>query len=211
MIRDLPPGGMDAQLAGETLRRHFDSGTLEPYGLADKPLAIVAAGAVLGYLSDSQLGDLPQITTFSSFDVSSHMVLDQRALRDLEVLEPVASGSDSPALLSVFDRTRSPMGRRALRTWLVRPLIELEKIRLRHEMVESLVNDGTLRGSLRGLLAQMPDLERLTNRARNYAANPRDLSSMATGLDQLPAIREALGEMDVFAGLITGLEAQNRE
>lgn len=206
VIRDLPPGCMDTQLAGETLRRHFNSGTLEPFGLTDRPLAILAAGAVLGYLSDSQLGNLPQITTFTSLDSASHMVLDQRALRDLEVLEPVASGSDSPTLLSVFDRTRTPMGRRALRTWLVRPLVELGEIKARHDMVESLVNDGTLRGSLRGLLAQMPDLERLTNRARSYAASPRDLSSMATGLDQLPAIREALGGIIAFGEVVAGLE-----
>lgn len=192
IIRPASPGATDYQLAGERLKSHFESTTLSPYGLTESGLETLAAAAVIDFLSQSQMGALPQITSLSVISTDDTMILDQRAMRDLEVVESVGSRSDGPSLLGVLDRTQTAMGRRRLRSWLTQPLIELEGVTDRLDAVESLHSNTGVRQLIRDALKRVPDLERLTNRARNFSASPRDISAIATGLEQLPVIADAL-------------------
>lgn len=195
IIRTVGPGATDYQLAAESLKSHFKSATLSPYGLVEGGLETLAAAAVIDFLSQSQMGALPQITSLSVISAGDTMILDQRAMRDLEVVESAGSRSDGPSLLGVLDRTQTAMGRRRLRSWLTQPLIKLEEITARLESVDSLYSDTGTRQLVRDSLRRVPDLERLTNRARSFSANPRDISAIATGLEQIPILAEALASV----------------
>lgn len=190
-VRDLPPGKMDPDSAADELKRHFQTATLGPFGIDEKPMAILAAAAVLEFLSSNQLGNVPQITSLSSFEHDQHMAVDVRAMRDLEVLERAGGGRDALTLLSVMDRTKTAMGRRLLRSWLSRPLLHLDALRERQAGVMRFFDDATARRSVREVLARVPDMERLTNRVRAFVASPRDLEGLARGLMQVPRILEA--------------------
>jgi len=195
IIRPSSPGATDYQLAAESLKSHFKSSTLAPYGLHENGLETLAAAAVIDFLSQSQMGALPQITSLSVISSGDTMILDQRAMRDLEVIESAGSRSDGPSLLGVLDRTHTAMGRRRLRSWLTQPLIDLAAITERLDAVESLHSHTGARQLVSDALKRVPDLERLTNRARNFSANPRDIAAIAIGLEQLPVLAEVLESM----------------
>jgi DNA mismatch repair protein MutS len=195
IIRTAIPGATDYQLAAESLKSHFGSSTLAPYGLDEGGLETLAASAVIDFLSQSQMGALPQITSLSVISSGDTMILDQRAMRDLEVVESAGSRSDGPSLLGVLDRTQTAMGRRRLRSWLTQPLIQLDEITARLDSVDSLYSNTGVRQLVRDSLRRVPDLERLTNRVRNFSATPRDISAIAIGLEQLPILTEALASV----------------
>ncbi|MBI2965238.1 MAG: DNA mismatch repair protein MutS [Chloroflexi bacterium] len=212
MLRDdsqpwaLRPAGsrpLDARLAAESLLRHFRVASLAPFGCDDKPLAVIAAAAVLDFLSETQRGNLPQITQLGVIAAGDHMALDRRALRDLEVVEPVSGRKDAPTLLSTIERTRTPMGVRTFHAWLVRPLRRLEPLRARQASVRWLFENASGRLAVRDALGRVPDLERLVNRVRAFTATPRDLNGLARGLAQVPAIREALKD-PAWPGVASG-------
>ncbi|MEX0761039.1 MAG: DNA mismatch repair protein MutS [Dehalococcoidia bacterium] len=191
-LRDLDQSRLDAELAEDALKRHFGASTLEAYGCSDKPLAVVAASAVIEFLRDTQLGVVPQITSFRTLSADSFMRLDRRALRDLEVFEPVGGRTGAPTLLSAVDRTRTPMGSRLLRSWLARPLMDLAALQARQDFIQWFADNAVARGEVREALRKIPDLERLTNRTRTFSASPRDVAALARGLSQVPVIEEVL-------------------
>ncbi|MBI4219078.1 MAG: DNA mismatch repair protein MutS [Chloroflexi bacterium] len=191
-VRPLETGRLDAGLAADSLKRHFGVASLAAYGVEDRPLAVIAAAGVLDFLSESQRGNLPQITSLRPFPPGEYLVLDRRALRDLEVLEPLSGRKDAPTLLSTIDRSRTPMGNRLMRSWIVRPLAKLDQLQTRQADVHFFFENTASRLAVRGALARVPDLERLINRIRSFSAIPRDLIGLARGLDQVPAIRAAL-------------------
>ncbi|MDA1257211.1 MAG: DNA mismatch repair protein MutS, partial [Chloroflexi bacterium] len=189
--RRLPDGRLDAGLAGERLLRHFGTSTLEPFGCESKPLATMAAAAVLEFVRETQLGSLPQITTLRTLSEAGFMVLDRRARRDLEVFEPLGDREGAPTLFGALDRTRSPLGKRLLRDRVARPLMDLDELASRHDGVAAWIEAATPRAMARDLLEKMPDLERLTNRVRAFTATPRELAALARGLTQLPGLADA--------------------
>jgi len=191
--RALDETRLDPELAEEALKRHFGVATLEPYGCEGKPLAVMAAAAVIDYLSETRLGAVPQTGSLRSFSPDSYVTLDHRVARDLEIFAPMGGREDGPTLLSTLDRTKTAMGGRLLRTWLARPLCDLEPLRARQDGVGQLLEDATGRAAVRDALGKVPDLERLTNRVRTYIATPRDLVAIARGLEQIPDVLEALG------------------
>ena len=199
--RKMADGRLDAELAGDRLRRHFGTTTLEPFGCESKPLAAMAAAAVLEFVRETQLGSLPQVTTLRTMSETGFMVLDRRARRDLEIFESLAGRDDAPTLLGVLDHTRSPLGKRLLREWVARPLMEMDDLTARQDSVASWLAAAGPRGSARDLLDKVPDLERLTNRVRAFSASPRDLSALGRGLAQLPGLM-ATAEL---AGVETGI------
>lgn len=199
--RQMADGRLDADLAGERLRRHFGTTTLEPFGCESKPLAAMAAAAVLEFVRETQLGSLPQVTTLRTMSESGFMVLDRRARRDLEVFESLGDRDDAPTLLGTLDYTRSPLGKRLLRDWVSRPLMDLNGLTVRQDGVAAWLGAAGPRASTRELLDRIPDLERLTNRVRAFSASPRDLSALGRGLAQLPGLMETA----VLAGVETGI------
>jgi DNA mismatch repair protein MutS len=202
VVRTLDDRPHDARRAAELLRKHFRVASLDAYGCEDKPLALIAAAAVLDFLTETQRGDLPQITGMSTLSPGDHMGLDRRAVRDLEVFEPLSARPGAPTLLSTLDRTRTGMGGRLLRSWLARPLRRLGPLRSRQAAVRWLCDNSPARLAVRDALGQVPDLERLINRVRTFAASPRDLNALARGLAQAPQIRAAI--VTGFPGLAAG-------
>lgn len=172
---------------GRALMRHFESESLEGFGLAGKPLAIRAAGGLLQYLEDTQLNGLKQITSLATYSTDGFMTLDTQTRRNLELTES-ARGDKKLSLVAVLDRTRTPMGARLLRKWISQPLLDTAAINDRLNAVEWFVDQTSNRLALREALRQVGDLQRLTQRIITRSAAPRELVQLGTTLASLPAL-----------------------
>ncbi|MDQ4083560.1 MAG: DNA mismatch repair protein MutS [Actinomycetota bacterium] len=170
--------------AGEqALRRHFGVSSLKGFGLDGRDALIGAAGALLQYLSGLRGGSPPeQIVTFRPYSPGSGMVLDTATRRNLGLDE----------LIETIDRTRTPMGKRSLRRWIERPLLEANRINQRLEAVGALVGDYMLREEAREHLSRIPDIERIATRIVRLSASPNDLLSLKSALEAIEPLKEAL-------------------
>lgn len=190
--------------ATDTLLRHFDVTSLEPFGCQDQPLAARASGALLAYLQQTQMNDLRQITTLYSYSINRYMSLDAQTRRNLELTES-SSRSGGSSLLQTIDQTRTPLGGRLLHRWVGQPLLDAEEIMARHDGVAWFLTHGLLRARLREALRHVADIERIINRVVNMQAGPREVARLGTSLAQLPALCEILDAPDVppILGTIT--------
>jgi DNA mismatch repair protein MutS len=204
VTRPLDESRLDTELSSARLMDHFKVTTLEAFGCEKMPLAIVAASSVLDFVADTQLGTIPQLTSLRTESSNSYMKLDQKALRDLEVFSSSNGKANAPNLYRTVDFSKTAMGARTLRSWLTRPLIDSGDIQRRQEIVAAFFDDQSLRATVQGLLSQVSDLERLTNRIRTNTANPRDLASLRTGLEVIPQILDALPEGVTPGGSVIG-------
>jgi DNA mismatch repair protein MutS len=186
-ISRLPGWRFEEGNAQETLLRHFQVHTLAGYGCEGKSLAIQAAGAAIAYLNDTQRGALSQIQRLSTYSVSGYMALDAASRRNLELTEAL-DGRGENSLLSVLDKNVTAMGRRLMRSRLNRPLLHVDELNHRLDLVNIFFDDGLLRSETRALLKGYPDLERLGNRTINGTATPRDLEAIGNGLELVPDI-----------------------
>jgi DNA mismatch repair protein MutS len=180
--------------AKETLAQHFGVASLEGFGVAELTLGIACAGAVLGYLRETQKSALPHITKLRRLAMQEHMLLDAATLRHLEITRNLRDGSAKGTLLEVLDATTTAMGARLLKRWLLHPLTNVNKIRRRLDAVEELYNDYLLREELREALSKVYDLERLNSRIASGSANARDLVALKNSLRAVPEIRELLSQ-----------------
>jgi len=181
-------------VARERLRGHYGVATLDGFGCGDRPLAVRAAGALLQYVADTTPGALQTLRPLRTAEASRYMVLDPATRRNLE-LTAGGRGRSEGSLLGVLDRTRTAMGGRLLRHWLAFPLLERAALEERLDAVASLHGAPSVRARLAGPLAKVGDLERLAARVAQGQATPRELLAVSTGLRQLPALAEALGEL----------------
>jgi len=204
VIRPLDETRLDSDLSEARLKDHFKVKTLEAFGCENMPLAVVAASSVLDFVADTQFGAIPQLTSLRTESTNSYMKLDQKALRDLEVFESSIGRSSAPTLYRTLNFTKTAMGARTLRSWLTRPLVDADGIQRRQEVVSAFFNDQSVRSQIQGLLSQVSDLERLTNRVRTNTATPRDLASLRTGLSVMPELIEALPEGVTAGGAVIG-------
>jgi DNA mismatch repair protein MutS len=174
------------------LENHFGVLSLEGFGLAGKPAAAAAAGAILHYVRSTQPGGLDHVDRIGFYDRQSSLVLDAVTVRNLELLEPLFAGGEAVTLFRALDATSTPMGRRLLRAWMLRPSIDEGEIRQRLDAVEALVKNTIAREELRRALSGILDLERLLSRVTLETANPRDLLALAASLARIPSARAAL-------------------
>ncbi|HEX9596016.1 MAG TPA: DNA mismatch repair protein MutS, partial [Anaerolineales bacterium] len=188
----------------EALLAHFKTASLKAYGLADKPLAIQAAGALLQYLQETQPSTMNLLTGLHSYSLSEFMTLDGEARRNLELTETLRGGVQG-SLLHVLDLCVTPMGRRMLRQWVSKPLLDLVKIRERQEGVAFFHADGLRRAELRAALKPLGDLERLANRLLGGSAQPRDLLAIRETLEAIPEVMGLVPAKNSLAPLILGL------
>ena len=195
------PWRFELATAQETLCRLFGVNSLAGFGCDRLPLATRAAGALVAYVEQTHRPLLALLDGLHTYEPARYVRLDGFTRRNLELVEAPLSpgtprqGADTgarPTLLSVLDETRTAMGGRLLRRWLGQPLLDLDELRARHDAVERLAGDGVLRGQLRALLSRMADVERLTNRARQGAAAPRDLLALRASLEAAGALRDLL-------------------
>ncbi len=178
--------------ARHRLLSHFEVASLEGFGCAHLPLAIRAAGAVLAYVQETQKGLLPQLTALETYSIAGFMTLDAHTRRNLELFESGRSGSVKGSLLWILDKTRSPMGGRLLRRWISEPLLDIEALQSRQQVISELLADTLTRARLVEGLKKAGDIERLINRVRQRIATPRDLVVLARGLRASAEIRANL-------------------
>jgi len=180
----------------EALLRHFQAGSLDGFGLRGLPLAARAAGGILQYLTDTQAAAMSLLTSLSTYSLTDFMILDAATRRNLELTETIRQtaerGQAKGSLLGVLDTTVSPMGKRLVRQWVSKPLLDVAHIRQRQEGVRAFFEDGMLRAGLRQALRPLADLERLTNRIVGGTALPRDLAALRETLRKLPGVVEGL-------------------
>ncbi|NLF18353.1 MAG: DNA mismatch repair protein MutS [Lentisphaerae bacterium] len=179
----------DPAVAGERLCRHFDVASLDGFGCRGMELAIGAAGAVLCYAQNNLRRDAGHITALTVYQTDDGMILDRISQRNLELVEPIFAEARGSTLISVLDRTVTPMGARLLREWVLRPLCRLEPIRERQEAVAIFAGEPMLLGELREALGAVKDIERTVVRITVGSANARDLVVLQRGLAQVPGLR----------------------
>lgn len=181
--------------AQSTLQRHFKVATLDGLGLANKPLAICAAGAVIQYVAEMQPAALTQISRLTVYSIENFMTLDAATRRNLELTETIRSGSKKGSLLDVLDQTVTPMGGRLMRAWLHQPLLNVDKLNARLDVVQIFSEDMLARSELRAQLKSIADVERLTNRIVQGIAQPRDLLALRRSLETVPTIEGILTQL----------------
>jgi DNA mismatch repair protein MutS len=184
----------EPERARRELLAHFGVATLEAFGCEGLPRATAAAGAALRYLRETQKRDLTHVTTLVTRTSQDVLVIDSLTRRNLELVESLADGTRRGTLIDVLDHTKTAMGGRALREWILRPLVELERIQDRLDAVEELAFRALDRGRLREALSPVQDLDRILGRITLGTAGPRDLIALGASLHALPAAGEALAE-----------------
>lgn len=195
------------EAAESLLRRHFKLQSLEGLGFAQKSLAISSAGAVLRYLEATQKRSLDFLSRPRFFSTATKLVLDQTTLRNLEVTRNIRDGGQENTLLSVLDRTQTPMGARLLKKWLMEPLMDAQMINSRLEAVQELASDTIARSDIAGSLERTRDLERLIGKVIYGSANGRDLVAIKGCLEDVPDLKRTLERLksQLFRDLLTGL------
>ena len=179
----------DDALCAQNLMEHFHVSSLSGLGLDAYSCGIIAAGALLQYLIETQKTSIANLTTLTPYSISKYMVLDSSTRRNLELCETLREKNKRGSLLWVLDKTKTAMGARMLRRYLERPLIEKEEIMQRLDAVEELKDNAITREELREYLNPVYDLERLISRISYQTANPRDLVAFKTSLSMLPHIK----------------------
>lgn len=187
-----PAWRFEPEQARQALLDHFQVASLEGFGCQDKPLAIGAAGSIIQYLGETQPSSLAQLDGLRTYSTSAFMTLDPATRRNLELTQTIRGGAVSSSLLGVLDVTQTPMGGRLLRQWLSQPLLELEALNRRLDIVEALYRQGPLRIELRERLGKLRDLERTVRRVAQRMAGPRDLWAMRDTLERTREVRELL-------------------
>ena len=178
------------------LENHFGVLSLEGFGLAGKTAAASAAGAILYYVRSTQRGSLDHVDRIGWYERQNCLVLDAVTVRNLELIEPLFAGTDAGVtLFRSIDAAITPMGKRLLRAWLLRPSLEAAEINGRLDAVESGVKDLVAREELRRALDGVLDLERLLSRVTLETANPRDVLALAGSLARIPSIKAAVARL----------------
>jgi len=189
-LRKRPPWHFDETSARRELTRFFGTRDLSGFGADGAPLAVAAAGCLLGYLQETQKAALPHLTGLAVESADETVAMDAATRRNLE-LDTHPSGDVRYTLLGVLDSTITPMGARALRRWLHRPLRDHATLRLRHQSLAALIESGVL-PALREKLRGIGDLERILARVALRSARPRDLATLRDGLAAAPGIAHAI-------------------
>ena len=188
----------------EALLAHFKIASLKAYGLTEMPLAVQAAGALLQYVEETQPSTLNLLTGLHSYNLSEFMILDGEARRNLELTETLRGGAHG-SLLHVLDMCVTPMGRRMLRQWVSKPLLDIAGIRERQDGVAYLHAEGLRRAEVRTALKPLGDLERLANRVLGGSAQPRDLVAIRETLDAIPEVKKLTPFQNPLLPMIKGL------
>ena len=190
-VTPVDPWAFDADSARRALLAQLRTHSLDGFGLEAHPAAVRAAGALVHYLKDTQKTDLTHLRGVVFKEHADRLIVDPLTLKHLEIVEAM-DGGRAGSLLNELDRTMTPMGARLLRTWLIRPLLSLERIRDRLDAVEDFAFRTTERGKFRDALRTMHDIERLVARTALGTAGPRDLVALRTSLAAVPRLRHLL-------------------
>ena len=186
----------DDELCQRTLLEHFRASSLEGIGVGDYDCGVIAAGALLGYLKETQKTTLSHFTKLTSYVNGNYMILDSASRRNLELCETLREKRKKGSLLWVLDKTRTAMGARTLRKYVEQPLTAKTTINQRLDAVEELKDQAIAREEIREYLTPVYDLERLMSKIVYQSANPRDMIAFQRSLSMLPHIKYILGDMN---------------
>lgn len=195
-VYSLDPHYFDEDTCRKVLLKHFHVTTLSGLGIEDFPTGLIAAGALLQYLYETQKTSLAHFTHLYPYLTSKYMLLDSSTRRNLELTETLREKQKRGSLLGVLDRTKTAMGGRLLRKYIEQPLIDKEKIEANLDTVEVLGKNSVDRDEIREYLNTIYDLERLLGKISYKTANPRDLIAFRNSLSMLPAIKTLLEGFD---------------
>jgi DNA mismatch repair protein MutS len=210
IIHEFDEDAFDLKIAEKTLQDHFNVSTLEGMGCSELHRAVSSAGAALKYATDTQMRELSQVQSLKTYFDSEFMVLDAITLRNLEIVKNVrGEGSDS-SLIGVLDDTKTPMGRRQLQKWLLKPLISVDAINDRLDSIAWLSDNTLVRFDIRSHLSYVKDMERLVGRVMYGNSNARDLVSLKKSLESVPLLLESLSgckDVDLLNGTVSQLSS----
>ncbi len=177
--------------AQKMLLDHFGVATLDGYGCAHLPLAVMAAGAIIYYIEETQKGVLGQLTRLTTYSTDSFMALDVQTRRNLELFRS-GSGAAGGSLLSIIDLTRTPMAGRLIKRWLSQPLLDITELTRRQDTVDWFADNTIARNQAVVLLGQVADIERLINRVKGNIARPVELISLRRSLEVVSKLKESM-------------------
>jgi len=188
----LPPSRFDTGAAADTVRRLFNVGSLDGFGLAADSPALAALGALIGFVGEANHRLLASLREPRPYVVGSHLALDPTTRRNLELTRTSRHGHQRGSLFHAIDRTRTAMGARRLRRLLGQPLMNEAALDARLDAIQALVEDGAGRSRVRAILGRLGDVERLFGRVRQASATPREVSTLAQALRLLPELQAEL-------------------
>lgn len=174
--------------ARQLLTKHFQTNSLKGFGVEELTDALLSAGAILYYLSETQHHQLQHITRIQRIAEEAYVWLDKFTIRNLELY--TGSSAQSVSLLDVIDKTLSPMGSRTLKRWLALPLKKIEKIRQRHEVVAYFLKQLPELESIKEHIARIGDIERLISKVATQKINPREVVQLCSSLEHIPQIKQ---------------------
>ncbi len=174
----------------ELLQKHFETVSMKGFGVADLKVALIAAGAILHYLSDVKQNELKHINKISRIEEDAYVWMDRFTIRNLELYGSAQPGAIT--LLDVIDKTITPMGGRTLKRWLALPLKDKHKIDERLQIVAELVKNNELNAQISTQLKQIGDMERLVSKIATGKANPREIIQLLRSLEALVPVKELL-------------------
>ncbi|WP_339814158.1 DNA mismatch repair protein MutS, partial [Zunongwangia profunda] len=178
--------------ASETLNNHFKTASLKGFGVSHLEEGIIASGAILHYLAETQHNKLQHITAISRIAEEEYVWMDRFTIRNLELYHSTAA--NAVTLLEVIDKTISPMGGRLLKRWLALPLKNSEKIKKRHEVVGFLLDHPEVLYKIQEQIKEMNDLERLISKVATGKVSPREVIQLKNSLEAIIPVKEtALG------------------
>ena len=186
----------DDALCRETLQEHFKVASLEGIGLSDYECGMIASGALLKYLEETQKNSLSHMSRLTRYATGNYMVLDSATRRNLELVETLREKQKRGSLLLVLDKTKTAMGARTLRKYVEQPLIDKKSIVKRLDAVAELKDNAICREEIREYLNPVYDLERLVGKITYQSANPRDLIAFQSSLSMLPSVKCILKDME---------------
>lgn len=191
-VNSLAPHIFDDDNCKRILQKHFKVNTLTGLGILDFPTGMIAAGALLQYLYETQKTSLDHFTHIFPYLTSKYMLLDSSTRRNLELTETLREKQKRGSLLWVLDKTKTAMGARLLRSMLEQPLIEKAAMERRLDAIEELSGDSMCRDEIREYLNPVYDLERLLSKVTYKTANPRDMIAFRNSLEMIPHIKTVL-------------------
>ncbi len=191
-ITNLDDRSFNLNNAIDRLTNHFKVSTLEGFGCGDLKQGLRASGALLKYVSDNRKTDLSHIKALKPYSSNKNLIIDNASRKNLELLYNNSTKEKSGSLLGVMDRTKTAMGGRLLRSWILSPLIDSKEINGRLDAVETFIDNSTDRLDTTTYLSSISDIERLIARIAMRSANPRDIVSLKDSLNVIPQIKNII-------------------
>ena len=182
--------------ARDTLLHQFNMVTLESFGCENLKEAVTAAGALLGYIHDTQKSKIKHLQSIKTYRLDDYLWLDDITIRNLELIRNIRQGSRQGTLIGVMDRTQTPMGSRMLLHWLRYPQRDVRCIEMRLDAVQELKEERNVRLHLTDSFKSITDIERLGSKITMGQCNARDLVSLRNSIEKLPTIRSALAKLN---------------